>query len=187
VAAGRFRADLYYRLNVVSFYLPPLRERRAAIAPLACKFVTEFAARYRPEVRGLAAEALRALEAYAWPGNVRQLRNVIERAAALCAGPDLLVADLPEAIGGCAVRASAERVVGIAAPGVPPRTGTLAQSKAEAEFLRIREALRKNGNNRVRAAAELGISRMSLYKKLQKYGLLCAAKPACPDAAAADA
>src|SRR5205085_9757692 len=69
VAAGRFRADLYYRLNVVSFYLPPLRERRAAIAPLARKFPAEFAGRNRPDLRGPAPEAVRALEAYPWPGN----------------------------------------------------------------------------------------------------------------------
>src|SRR5262249_45533024 len=98
VAAGRFRPDLYYRLNVVSFYLPPLRERRTAVAPLARKFLAEFVARNRPDLRGLTAEAVRALEAYHWPGNVRQLRNVIERAAALCPGPDLLLSDLPEAV-----------------------------------------------------------------------------------------
>jgi two-component system response regulator PilR (NtrC family) len=98
VAQGRFRADLYYRLNVVSFYLPPLRERRAAVAPLARKFLEEFVARNRPDLRGLTADAMRVLEAYAWPGNVRELRNVIERAAALCPGPNVLASDLAEAI-----------------------------------------------------------------------------------------
>src|SRR5262249_18983745 len=96
VAAGRFRGDLYYRLNVVGFYLPPLRDRRAAIAPLAGQFLAEFAARNRPDVRGLAAPAVRALEGYGWPGNVRELRNVVERAVALCPGPEVLLRDLPE-------------------------------------------------------------------------------------------
>src|SRR5262249_39995785 len=75
VAAGRFRADLYYRLNVVSFYLPPLRERRQVVGSLAQKFLAEFAARNRPDLQGITADAVRALEAYHWPGNVRQLRN----------------------------------------------------------------------------------------------------------------
>jgi DNA-binding NtrC family response regulator len=179
VAAGRFRADLFYRLNIVSFYLPPLRERRAAVASLARKFLAEFAARNRPDLRGLAPEAVRALEGYSWPGNVRQLRNVIEQASALCPGPDVLLSDLPDV-----VRKPASRPLAIArGTSLPTGAGTrtLAQSKAEAEVLRINEALRKHGNNRVRAAAELGISRMSLYKKLQKYGLMCITKSACPN------
>ena len=102
VEAGRFRSDLYYRLNVVGFRLPPLRDRRQAIAPLVAQFVMEFAARNRPDVRGLARAAMRALEEYAWPGNIRELRNVIERAVALCAGPEVLLRDLPEAVRGTA-------------------------------------------------------------------------------------
>jgi DNA-binding NtrC family response regulator len=98
VAAARFRSDLYYRLNIVGFFLPPLRDLRAAIAPLAAQFAAEFAARNRPDVRGLAPAATQALEDYAWPGNIRELRNVIERAVALCAGPDVLLRDLPAAV-----------------------------------------------------------------------------------------
>jgi len=174
VTDGRFRADLYYRLNVVSFYLPPLRERRTVVASLARKFLDEFVARNRPDVHALSDEAVRVLEDYHWPGNVRQLRNVIERAAALCRGPDLLVADLPEVVR-CHVSE------GPPCPPVPEPESlsqdegsanpTLAQTKAQAEVLRITEVLRKNGNNRLRAAAELGISRMGLYKKLHKYRL----------------
>jgi two-component system, NtrC family, response regulator HydG len=167
VAAGRFRADLYYRLNVVAFYLPGLRDRRAAIVPLARKFLAEFAARNRPDVRGLAPAAVRALEAHDWPGNIRELRNVIERAVALAPGPEIGLEDLPEAVRGGAARPPlpAPAVTAVA----PSRT--LAGAKEEAEILRITEALRRNGNNRLRAAAELGISRMGLYKKLRKYGL----------------
>jgi two-component system response regulator PilR (NtrC family) len=176
VASGNFRADLYYRLNVVSFYLPPLRERRQVIGGLARKFLAEFAARNRPDLRGLSEDAVRALEAYHWPGNVRQLRNVVERAAALCPSPDILRSDLPEAI-------RSPMQTPLRPPDAPARTGepasaclTLSQSKAEAEVLRITEALRKHGNNRLRAAAELGISRMGLYKKLHKYGIFHSAQ-----------
>jgi DNA-binding NtrC family response regulator len=174
VAAGRFRPDLYYRLNVVAFHLPPLRERRAAVAPLAWKFLAEFAARNRPDLRGFTPDAMHALEGYHWPGNVRQLRNVIERAAALCPGPDVRAADLPEGI-----RCPAPTSPVCAAPSgrsallaeAPAECLTLRQSKAKGEVLRITQALRKHGNNRLRAAAELGISRVGLYKKLHQYGL----------------
>ena len=98
VAAGRFRADLYFRINVVGFYLPPLRERRDLIVPLATKFLTELAVRNRPDVRGVSPEVLNALQQYSWPGNIRELRNVIERAVALCPGPDVQLLDLPEAM-----------------------------------------------------------------------------------------
>ena len=178
VAAGRFRADLYYRLNVVGFYLPPLRERPGAVGPLAARFLREFAARNRPDVGGLTAEAGRALAAYRWPGNVRELRNVLERAVALCPGPLVGLRDLPEA-----VRApETARWAGPrpAAPATSDMPVTLRQSKAEAEVRRISEALRKHGNNRLRAAAELGISRMGLYKKLHKYGLLEPAAASAP-------
>jgi len=178
VTAGRFRADLYYRLNVVSFYLPPLRERRVAVASLARKFLQEFVARNRPDVGELSDEALQALEGYHWPGNVRELRNVIERAAALCPGPDLLPSDLPEMVRcpapeGPVFASGPESKLGEDETSNP----TLAQAKAQAEVLRITEVLRKNGNNRLRAAAELGISRLSLAKKLQKHGLLPLALP----------
>jgi DNA-binding NtrC family response regulator len=98
VEAGRFSADLFARLNAAGFYLPPLRSRRTSILPLCRQFVAEFAARGRPDVGGMTADALTALHEYHWPGNVRQLRNVIERAVARCQGPAVELADLPEAI-----------------------------------------------------------------------------------------
>jgi transcriptional regulator with PAS, ATPase and Fis domain len=94
VQAGRFRQDLYYRLGVVGFHLPPLRQRRQEVAGLAARFLAEFAARNRPDVVELSAEAVRTLEEHDWPGNVRELRNVVERAVALCPGPAVLVEDL---------------------------------------------------------------------------------------------
>jgi DNA-binding NtrC family response regulator len=171
VAAGRFRADLYYRLNVVGFCLPPLRERPGAVGPLAGRFLREFAARNRPDVAGLSAEAAAALAGYRWPGNMRELRNVIERAVALCAGPLVGLRDFPEAVRAAGAAAGAGLLVSPSALAAGAAV-TLRQSQAEAEVRRIREALRKHGNNRLRAAAELGISRMGLYKKLRRYGLL---------------
>ena len=98
VAAGRFRPDLYSRLNAVSFSLPPLRDRPASVEPLSEQWLAEFAARHRPGVKGIHPQALRALRDYHWPGNVRQLRNVLERAVALSSGPLVEFSDLPEAI-----------------------------------------------------------------------------------------
>jgi DNA-binding NtrC family response regulator len=168
VRAGRFRADLYYRLNVVGFYLPPLRDRRRVVPHLAQKFAAEFAAAGRPapEIR---PEALAALEAHTWPGNVRELRNVIERAVALCPDDTIDLNDLPDAL---RVLAPAEPALRRAATDSSAR---LARSKEEAERLCIEAALLRHSNNRLRAAAELGISRMTLYKKLHKYGLMAPA------------
>jgi two-component system response regulator HydG len=171
VAAGRFRADLYYRLNVVGFYLPPLRERPEAVAALAGRFLAEYAGRNRPDVAGFSPSALQALVGYGWPGNVRELRNVVERAVALCPGPQVGLGDLPEP-----VRAPGGGPRSVpAVPGASAVTGapsSLQASKEAAEVGRILEALGKHRNNKLRAARELGISRQGLYKKLDKYGLL---------------
>lgn len=170
VAGGRFRADLYYRLNVVAFTLPPLRERRELIPSLADRFVTEFAARNGRQLNGIAPEALRALQAYPWPGNIRELRNVIERLVVLCAGPLIQLEDMPATIRGCPMIASLDAAPPTTScPSVP--VSTLIQTKEEAELARIRAALQNHRNNRHRVAAELGISRMTLYRKLRKYGL----------------
>jgi DNA-binding NtrC family response regulator len=162
VAAGRFRADLYYRLDVVSFRLPPLRRRPGAVRRLAERFAAELGGRLGRPGLTVSEAALRALEAHDWPGNVRELRNVIERAAALCEGPQVTTAELPESVG----RPMAAAEVEEAGP-VP-----LSRARMEVERERIAEALRRHGNNRLRAAAALGVSRMTLYKKLHKYGLI---------------
>jgi two-component system response regulator HydG len=171
VAAGRFRADLYYRLNVVGFFLPPLRDRRAAIVPLARQFLAELASRNRPDVTGFTPEALRALEGADWPGNVRELRNAVERAVALCEGPEVALGDLPEGIR-IALRARKARAackVDVRASSV---LSTLDESRNEAELQRILQALGKHNYNRRRTARELGISRVTLYHKLHRYGLM---------------
>ena len=120
VREGRFRADLYYRLNVVGFYLAPLRERRRAIAPLAARFLVQSASRNSRPVCQIAPDALRALEQYDWPGNIRELRNVVERAVALCPGSDIQLGDLPEAIRS-AVAAAAPPPAEVAAGGPAPQ------------------------------------------------------------------
>jgi transcriptional regulator with PAS, ATPase and Fis domain len=165
VAEGRFRSDLFYRLSVVGFELPPLRARRGCIAALAEHFLEELAARNRSDALRFSDEALRILEGFDWPGNVRELRNVVERAVALSQGEVVAVEDLPEAVRHPPARPAHLRAPGTGAPA------TLSESLQEAEIRRIREALTRHQNNRLRAAAELGISRMGLYKKLHRYGL----------------
>lgn len=157
ITRERFRADLYYRLSVVDFRLRPLRDRGIDIIQLAFRFVNESDAAKARGLIGIAPDAQLALEGYFWPGNVRELRNAIERAAALGNGSVITVADLPEAI-----RESAQQ---------PAAVATVSVGGREDEARRIAEALRNNRNNRVRAAAELGISRVTLYKKMHQHGL----------------
>jgi DNA-binding NtrC family response regulator len=164
VAAGRFRADLYYRIHVVPISLPPLRDRREDIHLLAEVFL----ARVRGEAgRGpsrIAPEALVALERHGWPGNVRELENAIERAVALADGEAIAVSDLPEEVQH-ASRAEALRDA--------LRAGRLDLESAVARFEGglIREALGRCAGNQTRAAEQLGITRRLLKLKLDRYGL----------------
>jgi DNA-binding NtrC family response regulator len=121
-------------------------------------------------VSGRAPCAEAAVESYGWPGNIRELRNALEGAVALCPGPLVTAADLPHPVRAAAGVADKSPARG--RPAGPDRGSTLAHSKQEAEVRRIVEALARHRNNRLRAAAELGISRVGLYKKLHKYGLL---------------
>jgi DNA-binding NtrC family response regulator len=174
VADGRFRADLYYRLNVLGFRLPPLRERRTVIPALINRFLADFAHRHDLDMIRIHPDAMRLLREYHWPGNLRELHNVIERAASLCASDEIQVSDLPDAVQTLhRMVPSAQRRILSSTFGVDPtgQNGFMA-SWEEAEMVRIMEVLERNGNNRLRTAAELGISRMSLYKKLHKYGLM---------------
>jgi DNA-binding NtrC family response regulator len=159
VRAGRFRADLYHRLNVVAFRVPALRERPGGIVPLAEAFLREGAARGgRADLAGFSAAAAGLLEAYPWPGNVRELRNAVDRAAALCPGGEVGVDDLPDP-------------VRLFAPAGAAAGGSLRRSRDALEVERIREALRRHDEGRSGAARELGISRTCLYLKMRKYGL----------------
>lgn len=180
VAAGRFRSDLYYRLNVVAFDLPPLREHKAIIPAIASSWLSEIASRNGQPVPKISPAAMEALVAHSWPGNIRELRNALERAIALSPGPTIDVEDLPDPLRRDRSRKSSPvpashstdpelKTLPIARP---PGRSTLAQTKDQAELALIHEALERNGYNRLRAAADLGISRMTLYKKLHKYGMI---------------
>src|SRR5207248_547186 len=98
IADGRFRQDLYYRINVLSFHLPPLRERVQDVAPLARSFAAHFAARFSKPLAGIAPDALAALEAFPWPGNIRQLENSIQQAVLVCRSSELTARYLPDAV-----------------------------------------------------------------------------------------
>ena len=158
VQEGKFREDLFYRLNVLTINLPALRNRRDDIALLADAFVAEFAARYGKEVAGVDEAGLARLAQHDWPGNVRELRNVIERAVVSCGGPAISAGDLPE-LGSSGEAATPADAV------VLPLGSTI--DGAEREL--VLRTLASTGNNRTRAAEILGISPKTLYNKLQRY------------------
>lgn len=166
VAAGRFRSDLYYRINVIEIAIPALRDRAEEIPEMAGRFVAEFAERCGREVAGIEPEAMDSLVRHDWPGNVRELRNVLERAVVLGLSASIRAEDLR------LKSTSLPRAGADPAAGGHPGAATLADAKRGAEQTRIIEALRKHGNVRLYAARELGISRMTLYKKMYEYGLM---------------
>ncbi len=165
VAAGGFREDLFYRLNVVRLRLPPLRERVEDIPLLARAFVARCAAEAGKQVHGLDAAALRALTAHPFPGNVRELENAIERAVALAAGELVTVADLPEELRGAPAPASDDLL------SFPDGGIDLEQRLATIEARLIRTALERAAGVRTRAAGLLGLSFRSLRYRLSKLGL----------------
>jgi DNA-binding NtrC family response regulator len=153
VKAGRFREDLFYRLNVVELSIPPLRERQEDILPLASAFMAEFT-KGKARFSGAVTECLAR---YAWPGNVRELRNAMERAALLSLGELILPEHLP-----ARVRAAVQVAVPAAEPGEAERLGAV-------ERQAIFQALRKYNFNRTETAKALGISRRALIYKLQRF------------------
>ncbi len=154
VKARRFREDLFYRLNVISITLPPLRDRAEDIPVLAQHFVERFARRNAKPVEGLTREALDLLMPYRWPGNVRELENVIERAVVLARGPWIGPQDLPEPISGLS---SEPRAITIPV-GTPLE---------EVEHRLIEETLRQTGGDKTLAAKLLGITSRTIYRKLK--------------------
>jgi DNA-binding NtrC family response regulator len=153
IAAGRFREDLFYRLNTVVIHLPPLRERREDIRPLADHYLATYAARYRRPFEGFDRSADHALESHRWPGNVRELAHAIERAVLMSGSSQISAADL-------GIQASAS-------PAPPADEMSLEQ----AEKIWIQKALARHGGDVRKAAEQLGVSRSALYRRLQHFGL----------------
>ncbi len=159
----RFREDLYYRLNVVTIAMPPLRERREDIPLLIQAFVEEFSAKYDKHISSVNEAARGTLLGQAWPGNVRELRNTIERAAIVCEGGLITPGHLPPV--------PAARASGRDAESPDSITFTVGTSLDEAEKGLILKTLASNGNNKTQAAQVLGISLKTLHNKLRRYGL----------------
>jgi transcriptional regulator with PAS, ATPase and Fis domain len=160
---GKFRRDLYYRLHVMAFHLPPLRERVQDISPLVRGMAAHFNAKFRKNLFDIHADAMAALEAFPWPGNIRQLENVIQQAVLVSNGPELLLSHLPPTVQK-QTPAAHGRVVTVGA--------SLVQNREEVERISIQRALESARDNRTEAAQALGISRVTLYKKMKKYGLM---------------
>jgi DNA-binding NtrC family response regulator len=152
VAEGKFREDLYYRLNVFSIAIPPLRERREDIAPLARNFLERFARSMNKPVAGISAAAMALLAGYDWPGNVRELQNALERAVLVSRGREVAPADLPFHVNG-------------------PKDAPIGKSLSDVERLHVKRILHESAWNITQAARLLEIDRVTLYNKIKKYGL----------------
>ncbi len=152
-AAGRFREDLLFRLNTIEIHLPPLRDRREDILPIALLCLKRSAMRYRKSLTGFERAAIEALHAHAWPGNVRELDHAVERAVLLAQGDGVHVGDL--------------------ALEAPTSAGTRLEEMTleDVEKVLIQKALARFGGNVSQAAKQLGLSRSALYRRLQTYGL----------------
>ena len=159
VTAGRFREDLFYRLQIVPLAIPPLRERAEDIPLLVDAFLDHFTAKHKRRRKKLSAEAMQLCQRFPWPGNVRQLRNAIERVVLTCREATIPVEDLPDFL-----RSHDQNT--------PSFTVRPDMTLAEAEKLLIRQTLTHVTSNREEAARRLGISRRSLQYKLKQYGLL---------------
>jgi DNA-binding NtrC family response regulator len=153
IAAGRFREDLLYRLNTVVIHLPPLRERREDIAPLAAHYLARYADKYRRPVEGFDRSARQAIELHLWPGNVRELAHAIERAVLMAAGSHITAADL-----------------GLQAAAGPPAAAE-EMTLEQAEKIFIQKVLARHAGDVRKAAEQLGMSRSALYRRLQHFGL----------------
>mgnify|MGYP001776365024 CR=1 FL=1 len=162
VEERRFREDLYFRLNVISLEVPPLRQRKEDIPLLAAHFLSHYAERNHKNVKGFSAQCMDMLLHYDWPGNVRELQNAVERAVILCTGEYVTGPELPVNIAKLAAEAMPKSTeVSSSLAGLPLE---------EVERRAIEETLRETGDNKSAAARKLGITRATLHKKLRKYG-----------------
>jgi len=177
---GAFREDLYYRLNVVNIQLPPLRDRREDIPLLVEHFRTKFNDRLKKQITGVAPDAVERLVSHNWPGNIRELENLMERTMLFCEGPEILASDLPPEVAGAPAVAAAAAAAGPAPAAVTldettRPTGSLKEAvRAETERVErelIQRALDETSGNVTQAARKLKISRKSLQTKMKELGL----------------
>lgn len=166
VKAGTFREDLYFRLRVVELWLPPLRERPGDVPILAYHFLRTISAEYGKKVNDFTMDALQALVRYHWPANVRELRNAIEGAVALCRGDKITLRDLPPNVRGAL---QSEQALSTSAANAQAADSSLTLREAEKQL--IIRALQETQGNRTKAAERIGISRRTLHRKLRAYGL----------------
>jgi DNA-binding NtrC family response regulator len=185
IEASRFREDLYYRLNVVPIYLPPLRERQEDVEPLVTLFLTRYAEQNRRAVHRVHPEAMQLLRGHDWPGNVRELQNYVERAVILGTGPELTVEHLPPQLRGqIAPRPIRARSAGTDLPALctelvrqgirsagPSPTDLYDRIVSRVERELIQQVLQNCDRVQIKAAARLGINRNTLHKKLAEYRL----------------
>ncbi|MBN1847699.1 MAG: sigma 54-interacting transcriptional regulator [Deltaproteobacteria bacterium] len=157
VKTGKFREDLFYRIHVVRLDLPPLRERKEDIPILVNHFINRFNHIQKKAVSGVSPEVMALLMAHRWPGNIRELENLIERAFILCSEGSISLEHLPEDMTGLL--------------SVPKPTAQIGKTRRLAEAAAIREALQRHGGNRTAAAKELGVNKSTLYRKIKGLGL----------------
>ncbi|MEZ5964984.1 MAG: sigma-54 dependent transcriptional regulator [Planctomycetota bacterium] len=164
-----FREDLYYRINVVTLEMPPLRQRKADVPFLAEHFLQRFRRETGKQVTGVDRDAMDVLVHYHWPGNVRQLENVIERAVVLCPSELITVSDLPAALHALPAAPAGDHAVDLVPPDI--HLQPLRKALEAPERLILERALRHHGGNREATARALGINRSTLFHKLRKFGL----------------
>jgi two-component system response regulator PilR (NtrC family) len=165
VKSGKFRQDLYYRLNVIRLEVPPLRARREDVGELAKHFLDRCGREHNKSIRGFSSDALRALDAYDFPGNVRELENVVERAVALASGQQIGLGDLPHEVSGAAAQPSSALVT------LPEEGCDLDGVLGEVERRLVLQALERSGGVRTVAAKSLGVTLRSLRYRMQKHAL----------------
>jgi DNA-binding NtrC family response regulator len=164
VESGRFREDLYYRLNVISIELPPLRDRREDVPPLAAHFLKVYADENERDVGGFSPSAMDAMTEYSWPGNVRELENAVERAVVLCRGQTIELEELPQAL-------RSASAVGFPTDEIPSEGIDFRGAVASYQKHLIRRALLRSGNVQRRAAKLLNLSATTLNEMVHRLGL----------------
>ena len=165
VKNGKFRQDLYYRLNVIRIEVPPLRARREDVSELAKHFLERCSREHNKQIRGFSSDALRALDAYDFPGNVRELENIVERAVALAGGQQIGLGDLPHEVSGAAAQPSPALVT------LPEEGCDIESVLGEVERRLLLQALERAGGVRTAAAKLLGVNLRSFRYRMQKHAL----------------